>query len=110
VVTASIEIERVLGELGETPYEPMKEEHDETMSGKSIIDCQLHVLNETFINFFGKGIDGKLDRIQLFLLTFTIVVNYVDQENIPLQHAFNLQTQGQNVPSAEVGIRLTIVV
>jgi hypothetical protein len=30
-----MEIERVLGELGETPYEPMKEEQDETMSRKS---------------------------------------------------------------------------
>jgi hypothetical protein len=59
VVTATIEIENVLGELGETPYEPMKEGKDEIMSEESIIDRQLHVLNDTLINFFGKGIDGK---------------------------------------------------
>jgi hypothetical protein len=38
----------------------MKEEHDETMSKESTTDRQLHVLNETLINFFGKGIDGKV--------------------------------------------------
>jgi hypothetical protein len=38
----------------------MKEEHDETMFGESTIDCQLHVLNETLINFFGKGTNGKV--------------------------------------------------
>jgi hypothetical protein len=31
VVVAAIGIECVLGELQETPYEPMKEEEDETM-------------------------------------------------------------------------------
>jgi len=35
VVVAAIEIERVLGELGETPYEPIKEEQDETTFRKS---------------------------------------------------------------------------
>jgi len=59
VVVVVAEIEHVLGEMGETPYEPMKEEHDETTSGESTTDRQLHDLNETFINFFGKGMDGK---------------------------------------------------
>jgi hypothetical protein len=59
VVTTVIEIERVLGELGETPYKPMKEEHDEIMSRESTTNRQLHVLNETLINLFGKGTDGK---------------------------------------------------
>jgi hypothetical protein len=59
VVVVAAEIERVLGKLGETPYELMKEEQDETMFGESTTNRQLHVLNETFINFFGKGIDGK---------------------------------------------------
>jgi len=60
VVTIVVEIERVLGELGEIPYKPMKEEQDETMSGKSTTNGQLHVLNETLINFLGKGTDGKV--------------------------------------------------
>ncbi len=59
MVADAVEIERVLGELGETPYASMKEKQDETMFGKSTTDRQLHVLNETLINFFGKGSDGK---------------------------------------------------
>jgi hypothetical protein len=59
VVVTTVEIEQVLGKLGETPYEPMKEEQDETMSGESTTDRQLNVLNETFINLFGKGTNGK---------------------------------------------------
>jgi hypothetical protein len=46
VVIDDVEIKCVLGELGETLYEPMKEKHDETMSRESTIDRQLHVLNE----------------------------------------------------------------
>jgi len=38
----------------------MKEEQDETTSGESTTYRQFHVLNENFINFFGKGIDGKV--------------------------------------------------
>jgi hypothetical protein len=60
VVVVVVEIEHVLGEMGETPYEPMKEEHDETTSRESTTNHQLHDLNETLINFFGKGIDGKV--------------------------------------------------
>ncbi len=60
VVVAVTKIECVLGKLGETPYEPMKEEHDETMSRESTTYHQLHVLNETLINFFGKGTNGKV--------------------------------------------------
>ncbi len=60
VVVIVVEIECVLGELGETPYEPMKEEQDETMFGESTTNRQLHVLNEIFINLFGKGINGKV--------------------------------------------------
>ncbi len=59
VVIVVVEIERVLGELGETPYEPIKEKQDETTFRESTTNQQFHVLNETFINFFGKGIDGK---------------------------------------------------
>jgi len=31
------------------------------MSGESTTNCQLHVLNKTLINFFGKGTDGKVE-------------------------------------------------
>jgi hypothetical protein len=88
----------------------MKEEYDEIMYEESTTDRQLHVLNETFINFFGKGTNGKAGPSSTISINTNTVVNYVGQENIPLQHALNLQTQGQNVPNVDVGIRLTIVV
>jgi hypothetical protein len=48
------ELKRVLGELGETPFEPLKEEQEEGVS-KTIMEKQVTTLNNTLINFF-KGI------------------------------------------------------
>jgi hypothetical protein len=42
----------VLGNLGEIPYDPLREEKDEDVIGESFIDKQLLVLNESFIHFF----------------------------------------------------------
>jgi hypothetical protein len=53
---------------------------------------------------------ARLDLVQPFLPTLTTVADYATQKNTQPQHALNLWTQGQNVSSAEVGIRLTIVV
>jgi len=52
MVLATIEIEGVLGDLGETPYDPFKEENDEDTTGESSTNKQLIVLNETSIHFF----------------------------------------------------------
>jgi hypothetical protein len=38
IIVATIKIEQVLGELEETPYEPMREEQDEMAYGKSAAD------------------------------------------------------------------------
>jgi predicted aspartyl protease len=54
LVAAAIEVERVLGELGETPLEPLKEERDEDTE-ESIMEKQVTTLNETLINLF-KGV------------------------------------------------------
>jgi hypothetical protein len=69
VVVAIAEIEQVLGELGETPYKPMKEEQDEIIFGESTTNHYLHVLNETFINFFEKGTNGKVRPSTTFSTT-----------------------------------------
>ncbi len=45
------ELEKVLGELGETPYEPLKEEQEEGAS-KTMMEKHVTTLNNTFINFF----------------------------------------------------------
>jgi hypothetical protein len=51
LVAAAIEVERVLGELGETPLEPFKEERDE-VTEETIMEKQVTTLNETLINLF----------------------------------------------------------
>jgi hypothetical protein len=51
LVGAAIELERVLGELGETPFEPFKEEQEEGVVETSMED-QVAVLNNALINFF----------------------------------------------------------
>ncbi len=51
LVGAAIEVERVLGELEETPYEPLREEQEEDTS-ESTVEKQVIALNNTFINFF----------------------------------------------------------
>jgi hypothetical protein len=51
MVAAAIEVERVLGELGETPFEPLKEEQDEGI-GETAMERQVVALNSTLINFF----------------------------------------------------------
>jgi predicted aspartyl protease len=48
---AAIEVERVLGELGETPFETLKEEQEEGAK-ETIMERQVTALNETLINFF----------------------------------------------------------
>jgi len=51
LVGATTEVERVLGELGETPYESLHEEQEEDAS-KNTVEKQVTVLNNTLINFF----------------------------------------------------------
>ncbi len=51
LVGAAMEVERVLGELGETPYEALREEQEEDTS-ESTMEKQITTLNNTLINFF----------------------------------------------------------
>jgi hypothetical protein len=51
LVGVATEVERVLGELGETSYEPLKEEQKEE-SSQTIMEKQVSALNNTLINFF----------------------------------------------------------
>jgi len=50
LVSAATELERVLGELGETSFEPLKEEQEEGVA-KTMMEKQVTALNNTFINF-----------------------------------------------------------
>jgi hypothetical protein len=51
LIRAATEVERVLGELGEMPYEPLREEHEKETS-ESNVEKQVIALNNTLINFF----------------------------------------------------------
>jgi hypothetical protein len=49
LVSAATELERVLGELGETPFEPLKEEQEGVV--EMMMERQVIALNNTLINF-----------------------------------------------------------
>jgi len=53
-----IQLERLLEELGETPYEPLKEEQEKKVS-KTMMEKQVIVLNNTFINFFRNNVPNQ---------------------------------------------------
>jgi hypothetical protein len=58
MVGAATELERVLGELGETPFEPLKEEQEEGVA-ETVMEKQVNAFNETLVNFM-KGSVSKL--------------------------------------------------
>ncbi len=59
LVNVAIEVERVLGELGETPFEPLKEEREEGVVETSM-EHQVANLNNTLINFFKGGVPNSI--------------------------------------------------
>ncbi len=59
LVGAAIEVKRVLGELGETPYEPLWEEQEEEAS-ESSVERHVAALNNTLINFFKGSAHGPV--------------------------------------------------
>ncbi len=65
MVIVIIEIDNVLGDLGETPYDPLKEKKDEEAIGESFINKQLSMLNETLIHFFKEFCIKNLLEIHL---------------------------------------------
>ncbi len=59
LVGAATELERVLGELGKTPYEPLKEEQEEGVE-ETMMEKQVNVLNDTLINFLKGNVQGPV--------------------------------------------------
>jgi hypothetical protein len=55
LVGAAIEVERVLGELGETPYEPLREEQEEDTL-ESRMENPITSLNNALINFLKESV------------------------------------------------------
>jgi hypothetical protein len=67
LVGAAIEVERVLGELGETPFEPLKEEQEEGVAETSM-EHQVAALNNTLINFFKGSVSNSVPSSSSTLL------------------------------------------
>jgi len=61
LLVAINEVEKVLGEIGEIVYEPLHEKKEEKLAlGETNINKHLQVLNETLLNYFRKGTNGKV--------------------------------------------------
>jgi len=49
--SATLEVERMLAKLSETPLEMLKEKHEKNMTiGKTMMEKQVQLLNESLIN------------------------------------------------------------
>jgi len=59
LVGAATELKRVLGKLGETPFEPLREEQEEGAT-KASMEHQVAALNNTLINFFKGGVPNSI--------------------------------------------------
>jgi hypothetical protein len=58
LVGAATELERVLGELGETPFEPLKEEQEKGIE-ETMMEKQVTALNNT-LNFFKRDVPNSI--------------------------------------------------
>jgi hypothetical protein len=58
LLATTLEVEKVLGKLGKTPFEPFKEEQKEFMSGRNVtIEKQAQVLGSSLGQFLQKKIE-----------------------------------------------------
>jgi hypothetical protein len=51
-----IEVEQMFSDLGETPFERLKEQPYEGMHNETIVEMQVTTINEYLFNFFKQGI------------------------------------------------------
>jgi len=59
LVGAATELERVLGEIGETPFEPLKEEQVEGIK-ETLMEKQVSALNDTLINIIKRNVPNSI--------------------------------------------------
>jgi hypothetical protein len=63
LLAAVIDMEKVFGEIGKIPYEPLQEEREEELTmGETNIDKHLQALNDTLVNYFGSGANGRVSH------------------------------------------------
>jgi len=59
LVGTTTELERVLCEIGETPFEPLKEEQEEGVE-ETLMEKQVTTLNNTLVNFFKRNVPNSV--------------------------------------------------
>jgi len=59
LVGAATGLERVLGEIGETPFEPLKEEQDEGVE-ETLMEKQMTALNDTLVNLIKRNVPNSI--------------------------------------------------
>jgi len=59
LVGAATELEKVLGEIGETPFKPLKEEQEEGVE-ETLMEKQVITLNNTLVNFFKRNVPNSV--------------------------------------------------
>jgi hypothetical protein len=59
MVGVATELERVLGELGETPFEPLKAEQEEEVA-ETIMEKQVAALNNALVSFFKRNVPSPI--------------------------------------------------
>jgi len=59
LVGAATELERVLGEIGESPFEPLKEEQDEGVE-ETLMEKQVIALNDTLVNLIKRNVPNSI--------------------------------------------------
>jgi len=59
LVGVATKLERVLGEIGETPFEPLKEEQNEGVE-ETLMEKQVTALNDTLINLIKRNVPNSI--------------------------------------------------
>jgi len=59
LVGVATKLERVLGEIGETPFEPLKEEQNEGVE-ETLMEKQVTALNDTLINLIKRIVPNSI--------------------------------------------------
>jgi hypothetical protein len=59
LVGVATELERVLREIGKTPFEPLKEEQDEGVE-ETLMEKQLTTLNDTLVNLIKRNVPNSI--------------------------------------------------
>jgi hypothetical protein len=105
LVATATEVKRVLGELGETPFEALREEQEEGIE-ETIMEKQVTALNNTLVNFFKRSVPSSTPSSSSTISSGCQLCNGGDHIATACPR---LDDDGRNVPSAICHIGRKIV-